>query len=417
MYRYTGRVSAMASTPYPRGKPEWMIMLGWAAYLGMSWTWCIGMFLPVLLIRDFGVWGFFVFAIPNVVGAAAMGWIIRSRTQSRWIVRKHELACAAFSAITLVFQLVFFILMMPRNPLAPVAQLSGWLLVLAAVIGLVLTMRPRIGACVLWGVSLALLLVGMQRDVVNVEDPVLAGGVSLDLMLLAPVCVFGFLLCPYLDLTFHKARQMFARRPAVWVFVLGFGVLFASMILGTLGYAGYALRALRGSPAAGGSVIGWHIAIQLWFTIMLHALAIMRRKPSVRRRTANIVVVAAVGTGIALGLAGAGVRLHATMPSWEVVYRCFMAFYGLVFPAYVWICMIPTRDGHAGIAGPRGVGKLRVLAVAVLLAAPCFWMGFIEREEWWLVPGLLCVLVARYIPSPARAGEGGGATATPGEGA
>ena len=31
------------------------------------------MFLPILLIRDFGPAAWFVFAIPNVVGAAVMG--------------------------------------------------------------------------------------------------------------------------------------------------------------------------------------------------------------------------------------------------------------------------------------------------------------------------------------------------------
>ncbi|HVU64170.1 MAG TPA: hypothetical protein VHC70_09350, partial [Phycisphaerales bacterium] len=79
----------------------------------------------------------------------------------------------------------------------------------------------------------------------------------------------------------------------------------------------------------------------------------------------------------------------------EIIYRCFMSFYGLVFPAYVWLCMIPTRDGHSGIAGPRGRLKLAVLAGACLLAAPCYWMGFIERVEWWLAPGLGVVLLAR----------------------
>ena len=29
--------------------------LGWAVFLATSWTWCIGMYLPVLLVRDFGV--------------------------------------------------------------------------------------------------------------------------------------------------------------------------------------------------------------------------------------------------------------------------------------------------------------------------------------------------------------------------
>ncbi|MDB5302268.1 MAG: hypothetical protein JWO87_3931, partial [Phycisphaerales bacterium] len=48
-----------------------LFALGWGAFLACSWTWCIGMFLPVLLVRDFGEMGWLVFAAPNVVGAAA----------------------------------------------------------------------------------------------------------------------------------------------------------------------------------------------------------------------------------------------------------------------------------------------------------------------------------------------------------
>ena len=40
----------------------------WAIYLGTSWTWCIGMFLPVLVLRELGLTGFLSFAIPNIVG-------------------------------------------------------------------------------------------------------------------------------------------------------------------------------------------------------------------------------------------------------------------------------------------------------------------------------------------------------------
>ncbi|MBV8780683.1 MAG: hypothetical protein JO353_04735, partial [Phycisphaerae bacterium] len=69
---YRGNASTQPDAmPAPHG--HW---LGWAIFLGVSWTWCIGMYLPVLLVRDYGFWGWVVFAIPNVVGAAAMGWTI-----------------------------------------------------------------------------------------------------------------------------------------------------------------------------------------------------------------------------------------------------------------------------------------------------------------------------------------------------
>src|SRR5689334_21685327 len=81
--------------------------LGWAAYLGASWTWCIGMFLPVLLVRDYGFWGWIVFAVPNVIGAAAMGWVMNSRERSRGVIESHRLACVAFSLVTIVFHVFF----------------------------------------------------------------------------------------------------------------------------------------------------------------------------------------------------------------------------------------------------------------------------------------------------------------------
>jgi hypothetical protein len=91
--------------------------------------------------------------------------------------------------------------------------------------------------------------------------------------------------------------------------------------------------------------------------------------------------------------ASAGVIREDTLTVGEIVYRCFMAFYGLVFPAYVWLCMIPTRDGHSGPSRQ----KILVWAFAVGIAAPMFWMGFIERQTWWLAPGLAMVLVARLM--------------------
>src|SRR5947199_7998526 len=81
--------------------------LSWAAYLACSWTWCIGMFLPVLLVRDYGLGGWFVFAIPNVIGAAAMGWVLARPGASERLSTEHRTACVAFSAITLAFHAFF----------------------------------------------------------------------------------------------------------------------------------------------------------------------------------------------------------------------------------------------------------------------------------------------------------------------
>ncbi len=65
------------------------------------------MFLPVLLIRDYGPWAWVVFAVPNVVGAAAMGWTIPSASHSVTMVQKHRGMMVAFSFITACFQIFF----------------------------------------------------------------------------------------------------------------------------------------------------------------------------------------------------------------------------------------------------------------------------------------------------------------------
>src|ERR1700683_4886784 len=83
--------------------------LSWAIFLGMSWTWCIGMFLPVLLVRDYGVWAFVVFAVPNVIGAAAMAWVLPDADASRRWVEKPSGAVRWFSTVTVFFHLFFVV--------------------------------------------------------------------------------------------------------------------------------------------------------------------------------------------------------------------------------------------------------------------------------------------------------------------
>ena len=109
--------------------------IGWGAFLGASWTWCIGMFLPVLLVRDYGLWAWFVFAIPNVVGAAAMGWVLRDADASLRLQTKHLPAVVAFSLVTIAFHVFFlFCVIGPIAqswfvlPIAMLAMLLAWLL-------------------------------------------------------------------------------------------------------------------------------------------------------------------------------------------------------------------------------------------------------------------------------------------------
>lgn len=379
------------------------------------------MFLPVLLVRDYGVWGFVVFAVPNVIGAAAMGWVISDRERAARLLERHAGAVTAFAAVTTVFQLFFLVWILNAvgdafaRPTPGAAQTSGWLkpVVNGAIIGLVMYFGRRAGgaralASLLWlasaGAATYLLSTGqLDLSLARVGPPLLS---MAGLSMLAPVVVFGFALCPYLDPTFLRAA---ASQPADGnrvSFTLGFGLLFAAMILFTLGYA-WALMPVATStpvttppPPLMGFVLV-HMILQLLFTAWVQ---IREGSRTLGAGGAKLATRASVGLAclaalvpLVWALSMRALPSHAGLSGGEVAYRCFMSFYGLVFPAYVWLCMIPTRDGHSGIDGPQGRRKLAVLTAAVVLAAPCYWMGFIERVELWLVPGLAVVLLARVV--------------------
>lgn len=364
------------------------------------------MFLPVLLTRDFGIWGFVVFAVPNVIGAAAMGWVLRSREHGVRVAERHAQMSTAFSAVTIAFQLFFFAsLAFPfgsARPISP-AVIAG--APVACVLGVLAAQRVPWGGLLVWLASAGLLiaLVSGGSDLAT-SPKLVSANQNLDVIWLAPVCLFGFALCPYLDATFQRGRVS-APAPRT-AFGLGFGVLFLCMILGTLAYAGLALNGDADSQPlavlAATSPLIIHLTLQLWYTIKVHVDAM----PAVWGKRVSVLAVAAL-TGVLFAVVAPSMS-HAGLSGFEVIYRLFMSFYGLLFPAYVWLCMIPAR-GEQHTQKPKR-RKLTVLAAACLLAAPFYWMGFIERDTIWLAPGLGVVLLSRLFviaaPSPATGGGG-----------
>ena len=364
------------------------------------------MFLPVLLIRDYGVMGWVVFAVPNVIGAAAMGWVLRDGTSER-IVREHGATVEAFRVVTVVFQLWFVVMYLaPPTSIGGLAGASGIRIVLIVVlaIGLLLGLRFRLGV-IAWLFSVGCAAYALSRGGMGVQPEQFQ--TDNGVLWLAPVCTFGFALCPYLDPTFHQARQSLRAGQAGAAFALGFGVLFLAMIVFTLLYADWALAVLSGRAgleSVTALAISAHIALQLMYTCTVHARSRIGRGPWPPARIAFVMLIAA-GIAWATWLIpdrfGASVGLDPR----EIVYRCFMAFYGLVFPAYVWLCVLPGgRPGGAGGTdrGTRAPSPrtLRVFFLTVGIAAPFFWMGFIERHEIWLAPGLGIVLLARLFVRP-----------------
>jgi len=378
----------------------------WGAFLGSSWTWVIGMVLPALLLRDYGLLGWIAFAVPNVLGATAMGAVLYRPAWSVAIVRKHAAACQQFSVITVAYHLFV------------VAWLFGRLFGLAAVPMLVVAIalcatigfRNRRSAMLIVAAVVTLLSWGCFSWATQgpgawalTQWAWPAEGVNrlttFDLWMFVPCALTGFALCPYLDLTFHRARINTSPGTGVAAFAFGFCVVFCLMIVFSICYGGQLLPFVAGESDAELAgfwlvLLGLHLSLQAGFTITVHVRELIEDASANRPW-----LVAAGGVAILLGLLA---RL-STLPAspitggltWgEAGYRGFLLFYGTIFPAYVWLVMIPTR----GRLTPRARSIRRSLfAGSCGLTYVLGWLAFVMGHSR-AIPAIFGVLlVARVV--------------------
>ena len=355
--------------------------LSWAAYLGASWTWCIGMFLPVLLIRDYGAWAWVIFAVPNCLGAAAMGWVMRSPDHSRAYVRNHAAACRLFSLVTIAFQFFFAIWILPH--LVGLPGFAGVLLIAIAAFVYVSPRHRVLAAPLILTISvMAAVIMGTRGALVIPQTQPFALG---DVIGLSLVCLAGFLTCPYLDLTFHRARQHTTARGAKIAFGVGFCGHFLLMIIFTLLYATYFYR-LAGIAAI---LLAIHYTVQIAYTVSLHQAELIDGSEAGEIGLSRGILAAALAIALIGGIAAQiaqqnGVLYHGLMIG-EIIYRGFLAFYGLIFPAYVCLAIARSR-----------VPSIAWIAV-ILLAAPFYWFGFIEAKMVWASGGVGVILAASLL--------------------
>lgn len=362
------------------------------------------MFFPVLLLRDYGLWGWVAFAVPNVVGAAAMGFVLRTPGSARALWHRHAGGVRWFSDVTLAFHVFFAFWLCDRLfgpaawgavvvpmliiPAARRAKLGPWLPVIAAGVWLL-----SIGCF-----SVAVRLPGAWSGVaLGTADGTAAGLVprltTTDLWLFIPATVTGFLCCPYLDGSFLRARAATDVATGRAAFSLGFGVVFLSMIVFSLLYAGLLIPVFAGQPAGLSPVwrivLGVHILVQILFTVTVHVRERMALDPA-GRRTAGLVLMLL----IAMGLVLAEDRLG---PWWgEAGYRGFLLMYGLVFPAYVWLVMLSRRT--------PGRATLTRFFITTVVAMPMGVLGFVldrpTGSPWWLIAALGVITVGKAVPLP-----------------
>ncbi|MCC5823936.1 MAG: hypothetical protein LAT64_06000 [Phycisphaerales bacterium] len=415
-----GPSSPSGQSPIPSLSP-----ILWAFFLASSWTWCIGMFLPALLLRDAGWMGYVVFFLPNVIGAGAMGFVLRSPEAAARIAERHAPMCRLFSIVTLAFHAFWLAWLfgffrdafpIPDNWLMGAAAAGiAWIIVSGRITRA--GAAPR-AAAVLWIVALAaaIAILATPDALAPSTRAMIATPTHPDAALwLMPVCVFGFMLCPYLDLTFLLARRSTAGVAGGRIaFGLGFWIFFPVMIGLTALYAGPIIATLEGrAPASvapwAGAAILFHIIAQWTFTVRVHLAALTPDQPAHAADdedpdpahpttddadplfpglTLNLSATFAACLGAAgLGLLAPALPDHAGLTGGEVIYRCFMSFYGLVFPVYVWARMIPRRRPPTHAAW----------ITACILAAPFYWIGFIEREGIFLAPGLLIAMIVPLL--------------------
>lgn len=392
-----------------RSAPSVFAAVGWAFYLACSWTWVIGMFLPLLLLRDFGWPGYLAFLLPNAVGAAAMGLVLRRDGASEQFVEKHRPVVWIFSLVTSAFQW-FFLAHLLSPPGFSFESIGLMLAAAAAAIAALLASRrdrhAHIASVLAWVISGSLLgwVILQHQAWPTAELLALKGGkpgTDFDVAAyggLAAVCTLGFALCPYLDRTFHHACQRAGGR-RVFAFALGFLVLFALMVIGTLVYARpTALRAIDAADAviplrfALLAPVVFHIAIQIGFTAGVHGhfLAEDSPHPALASRPAGMLALLAAAVGI---VAASVYRPPiAGLSGFEVVYRSFLAFYGLMIPAYaltcawpIWRTSAPTRPSWWAFA------------ITMACASPFYWLAFMERRYEFGLAGVAIVILGGVI--------------------
>ena len=356
--------------------------------LATSWTWCIGMFAPIVIGQLMGWPGILAFAIPNILGCALFGYL-RSAERSREETRDHAAMMAFFSAATIAYQ-VFF---------------AGWLW--GPVLGENFRMTPGEGTALASGAifGAAVLLAAIPRGVLwmlaALAYPLslltfaflpwsfIFGGESrgiafsslalegawapMDLALVLPTIVFGFALSPNLDLTFHRARQEVPAGARPTNFAV-FGVTFASMLVLTVCYLAAGPGALN-NPA-----VRSHMAIQLALTSALHLseLRLVRIAPNAR---------------LVLGLGAGFVGLLAALlvPNRDTYLR-FLGLYGLLFPAYAFLAL-------RLIGRPRPIHWIALLA-SLAVVTPLLDQSFTDEPTLWtplavIIPVAVVLLVTR----------------------
>ncbi|MHC4977316.1 MAG: hypothetical protein ACYTF7_12065, partial [Planctomycetota bacterium] len=371
------------------------------------------MYFPMYLLLDFGVLGWLAFAVPNVVGAMMVGLIWKRTGDSERFVQKNRSSMRLFSIATVLFHIGFLGWLLESRSLAmfddyAYGAVVMTLLMIASMLLGALGSRGWVGLAVvvLLASVAAIVATSMTSMGMGVRDPrdIVPNQSVIALALASPALAMGFLLCPHLDLTIHRARQEALGATGTAAFVIGFGVLFLVMIVFTLFY---------GAGILGGSwsyyVIA-HIAIQSTFTMGAHMRelyehgvvfgrdadelanpSVQRRRSAITTALSTLAIIVAVLVGIALverwvndwielptleaqvRQDDASIATQRFNPAPRSIYQSYLSLYALVFPAWLWIGVLRGR----GLGAPA---RLAFWLFSVVAAGPLFAWGYLGER-------------------------------------
>ncbi|MGJ8676060.1 MAG: hypothetical protein ACSHX0_00940 [Akkermansiaceae bacterium] len=426
----------------PSGKESsgWFCVLGWGAFLGTSWTWVIGMVLPALLVRDMGIAGFFAFALPNCIGAAAMGTVLCSK-KARELPKTHTGMILVFSIVTVAYHFYIAGYLLP-NLLGPISLVLFCLAGLVAS-AFVLKWKDKgaiVFSLIAWAVSITCFLVSIcipsaAPFSIFKETPLLDSNYT---WFFLPASIGGFLLCPYLDATFIRARARTERVSGALAFKIGFLIFFASMIVFTTAYGHELVTAFGGEKnrltGVWSIILLIHIPLQMGLTVAWHCREIFaavhhgfiertktlenadcKQCATLSKNFLRSGLIGVIG-GCALlffGIFVLGLLLKNISFEWfrdfkvtndietlysayeverfisvgEVGYRCILIMYGTLFPAYVLLMMVPPFF-QAKINRPWWT-----LGITFLLSSITAYFGFVHDKAWGIgaTLGIICL--------------------------
>ncbi len=401
-------------------------IVGWGLYLASSWTWCIGMFLPILLLRWWGWQGFVAFAVPNILGCVAFGYIFTPET-SRRFVERFAPTMRWFAWVTIAFQSWFGSWADRKLGMQGLLGTSvNWsdLCRLLPLLFLIVPCSARFWTIAGSTCTVTSFVLFAQSGLGALSDPPVVGSMPpLSLAWAAPFMAFGFLLCPALDPTFHRALQ---QSPSQHSFAV-FGVAFAAQLL----FAASAYNASTGLM-----FLAWPIAAQivLQTTFTMCAMVSVTSPASISSwpsapawfprlsgRSLLIGFASVLGlpvVGMALGrfaldlLTAITTDVPQMMPASELLasvsnatsageatYLRWLGLYGIIFPAWL---LLKLRRVPAAIAWP-----------AIFVAAAAAERGMVGARTSLLMVALGIIVIAalwqsdKIIKEPEMSVEGG----------